>query len=153
MKRHTALIPLSRDHHVTLILSRLLRSDAPPYKGLPSDTTEKAQYALKHYQEELIEHFEQEEKIIPILTGSNLELDSLLVQMKSEHQQLHNLFRSLELDREDLGVQLDRLGRSLENHVRKEDRLIFPLIQDICSEELLNQLADILDKNKGEKGH
>jgi hypothetical protein len=36
MKRHEALIPLSRDHHGTLILARLLRSDAPPYKGLPT---------------------------------------------------------------------------------------------------------------------
>lgn len=153
MKRHTALIPLSRDHHSTLILSRLLRSDAPPYKGLPSDSIEKAKYALKHYHEELIHHFEQEEKIIPLLKGLDAELDTLLGEMKSEHYQLHEMFGSLVLERDDLSAQLDRLGRSLESHVRKEDRLIFPLIQDTCNEKLLNELVAILNGNNGEKGH
>ncbi|HQT23674.1 MAG: hypothetical protein B7X86_05565 [Sphingobacteriales bacterium 17-39-43] len=142
MKRHEALIPLSRDHHGTLILARLLRSDAPPYKGLPHDAEGKAEYALKHYREELLEHFEQEEKMIPIIKGVNATLDSLLICMKAEHQELHSLFNSINQD-QGLSTQLDVIGRALESHVRKEDRVIFPLIQESCTEELLNKLADI----------
>jgi iron-sulfur cluster repair protein YtfE (RIC family) len=143
MKRHEALIPLSRDHHGTLILARLLRSDAPPYKGLPHDAEGKAEYALKHYREELLEHFEREEKMIPVLMGINPTLDSLLACMKTEHQELHSLFNSINISRE-LFNQLDTIGRALESHVRKEDRVIFPLIQESCTEEVLNKLADIL---------
>ena len=145
MKRHAALIPLSRDHHATLILSRLLRSDAPAYQGLPTESKEKAEYALKHYQEEMISHFNQEEKIIPLLKGIDAEMDRLLEEMKSEHQHLHVLFGSLMPDQEDLSTQLDHLGRFIEDHVRKEDRQLFPLIQNKCNEDLLNKLADILD--------
>ncbi|HEY1061077.1 MAG TPA: hemerythrin domain-containing protein [Daejeonella sp.] len=143
MKRHEALIPLSRDHHGTLILARLLRSDAPPYKGLPHDAEGKAEYALKHYREELLEHFEQEEKMIPVLMGINPSLDSLLACMRTEHQELHSLFNSINPDQE-LSTQLDVIGRALESHVRKEDRVIFPLIQESCTEEVLNKLADII---------
>lgn len=142
MKRHEALIPLSRDHHGTLILARLLRSDAPSFKGLPLDAKGKAEYALKHYREELLEHFEQEEKMIPMIKGINATLDSLLACMKAEHQELHSLFNSINLDQE-LSTQLDTIGRALESHVRKEDRVIFPLIQECCAEEVLNKLADI----------
>ncbi len=143
MKRHEALIPLSRDHHGTLILARLLRSDAPPYKGLPHDAEGKAEYALKHYREELLEHFEREEKMIPVLMGINPTLDSLLACMKTEHQEFHSLFNSITINRE-LSNQLDTIGRALESHVRKEDRVIFPLIQESFTEEVLNKLADIL---------
>ncbi len=142
MKRHEALIPLSRDHHGTLILARLLRSDAPPYKGLPHDAKGKSEYALKHYREELLEHFEQEEKMIPVVMGINPTLDSLLASMKTEHQELHTLFNSINVNQE-LSNQLDTIGRALESHVRKEDRVIFPLIQESCTEEVLNKLADI----------
>jgi len=146
MKRHQALIPLSRDHHATLLLARLLRSDAPPYKGLPVEYKDKAEYAMKHYREELLGHFEQEEKMIPLLKGVNTTLDSLLACMKVEHQELHFLFNSINMNQE-LSSQLDILGRALESHVRKEDREIFPLIQECCTEEVLNKLADITTEN------
>jgi len=143
MKRHKTLIPLSRDHHETLILARLLRADAPPFKGLPLEAKGKAEYAIKHYREEMVAHFIQEEKMIPLLKGINASLDSLLECMKVEHQELHSLFGSINMD-QDLSAQLDQLGRAIESHVRKEDREIFPLIQESCSEELLNKVADIL---------
>ncbi len=143
MKRHEALIPLSREHHGTLILARLLRSDAPAYKGLPLESKAKAEYAMKYYREELLQHFEQEEKMIPLLKGINTRLDELLASMKTEHERLHTLFNSINLDFE-LSPQLDKLGRNLESHVRKEDREIFPLIQECCTEEVLTKLAVIL---------
>jgi iron-sulfur cluster repair protein YtfE (RIC family) len=63
--------------------------------------------------------------------------------MKVEHQELHSLFNSIDLNLE-LSSQLDIIGRALESHVRKEDREIFPLIQECCDDEVLNKLAEIL---------
>lgn len=143
MKRHPSLISLSREHHGALILARLLRQDAPPYKGLPTDSLGKADYALKFYQEEMIEHFHEEEKVIALVKGINSELDIFFAEMEQEHTQLHELFSQIQ-NNSDLPDHLDKLGRMLEDHVRKEERQIFPMIQDNCSEDVLNAIAETL---------
>lgn len=143
MKRHSSLIPLSREHHETLILSRLLQKDAPEYKGLPVDSPGKADYALKHYNNELIRHFEKEESIIPLIKGQHPDIDILLQEILEEHQQLHRYFQSIN-DQENLANHLDMLGKALETHVRKEERQFFPLVQEYCSEEILKNIEDTL---------
>ncbi|MEJ7693103.1 hemerythrin domain-containing protein [Daejeonella sp.] len=143
MKRHAALVPLSRDHHGGLILARLLQKDAPPYKGLPADLPGKADYAVKFYNEELIEHFHSEEKIVPLVKNINPRLDELLGSVLEEHKILHSLFRDL-TDHADLASKLDLLGKTLEDHIRKEERQLFPLIQDTVGTETLDKLQHLL---------
>lgn len=143
MKRHAALIPLSREHHGGLILARLLQKDAPPYKGLPTDLPGKAQYAAKFYHDELIEHFEREEKILPLVKNVDPRLDELLESMVDEHRVLHLLFSDL-VNHADLASHLDILGKTLEDHIRKEERELFPLIQDSVGTETLNKLQHLL---------
>ena len=136
MKRHPSLAHLSREHHGALILARLLQYDAPVYKGLPSDTDGKAENALKFYREELIKHFEEEEKILTIVAGANDALDLMIQTIFREHQELHELFKSIK-NHPNISVHLDELGKTLEVHVRKEERELFPLIQETCSEEVM----------------
>lgn len=143
MKRHESLIPLSREHHSALILARLLQTDAPPYKGLPAEPRGKAQYALNFYHDELIEHFIQEERIVPLVKHVNPELDAMLQTMVEEHAVLHQLFGQVSTAT-NLPGHLDTLGKTLEKHVRKEEREIFPLIQQSCSPEILDKLATLL---------
>ncbi len=140
MKRHESLIPLSREHHGALILARLLQTGAPAYKGLPADPAGKAHYALRFYEDELAQHFIQEEKIISVVKDINPRLDSMLREMAEEHVILRGLFSQLK-DPADLSAHLDQLGKSLEKHVRKEEREIFPLIQDSCSPHILAELG------------
>jgi iron-sulfur cluster repair protein YtfE (RIC family) len=145
MKRHDSLIPLSREHHGALILARLLQKDAPLYKDLPADPEGKAQYAMNFYDEELVKHFIQEEKIVPLVSTLNPQLDTMLETMVEEHAVLHQLFR-LVPEAIDLPSHLDTLGKSLEKHVRKEEREIFPLIQQSCSPEILDKLMVLLNQ-------
>ena len=63
MKRHTALIPLSQDHHHGLLLAQLIKKNAPEYKGLPKDLIGKMNYTNDIYNTELEHHFEDEEKL------------------------------------------------------------------------------------------
>ncbi len=148
MKRHAALIPLSREHHDGLILARLLQKNAPSYKGLPTDSSGKAQYAIKFYHDELIEHFELEEKMLPLVRNLDPHLDELLNGMVDEHRVLHLLFRDL-THHADLASQLDILGKTLEDHIRKEERELFPLIQDSVGTETLNKLQHLLSERAG----
>lgn len=139
MKRHASLIPLSREHHDALLLARFLQKTTPPYKGFPTELPEKARYALNFYNEKLTEHFRQEEAIIPIVKGESAALDALMDEMVNEHIILRELFIQLN-DHTELLLPLDHLGKTLEDHIRKEERQIFPLIQENCSHEKLERI-------------
>lgn len=146
MKRHASLIPLSHEHHEALILARLLQKGTPPYKGLPTEPAGKAQYALKFYRDQLSTHFIREEAILPIVEGVSRELDALMESMVKEHAVLHELFGRLS-DQTNLSSPLDHLGKTLENHIRKEERQIFPLIQERCSGEILDKIQILLSRD------
>lgn len=146
MKRHTSLAPLSREHHAALILARLLQKGAPLYKGLPVEPEEKAKYGFKFYQEEMIRHFEEEEKILKLIKGTNNDLDELTETIFKEHEELHKLFQSI-IESPELINHQDTLGKKLEAHVRKEERVLFPLIQETCSEEIMTEINKVLSDN------
>lgn len=143
MKRHPALIPISREHHDSLILARLLQKDAPPYKGLPLDVEGKAVYALDFYKNKLISHFIAEEKILPLVKGLNLEIDVLISEILEEHDRFRSSFNAIN-KQNIMADHLDKLGKDLELHIRKEERQLFPLIQENCSEQVLNTIERIL---------
>lgn len=148
MKRHDALIPLSRDHHAALVLAKLMQKGAPAYKGLPADLAGKAAYAVKFYHDELIGHFLSEEKqVLQKVKGINTRLDNLSDEILREHRELRLLFELLPVS-ERREEHMDLLGYALEKHIRKEEREWFPLIQDSCSEALLAEILQLLTANK-----
>lgn len=131
---------LSREHHGALILAQLLKKGAPVYKGLPTDLTGKADYAIQFYQDNLIKHFEEEEQaVIKKIDGINADLDKLANEITTEHKELRVLFTSIE-NTDELPTHLDKLGNALEQHIRKEERIFFPMIQELCSEKLLSEI-------------
>lgn len=143
MKRHPSLAHLSREHHGALILARLLQNDAPAYKSLPADTEGKAVYALQFYKDELVKHFEEEEKVLQLVAGANDSLDYLIQTVLREHRELHVLFKSIN-NHPNIKVHLDELGKALEIHVRREERELFPLIEETCSEEVMTAIEKSL---------
>ena len=140
MKRHSSLVSLSREHHEALILSRLLQKDAPLYKGMPTDIQGKALYAVQFYNDHLVAHFKDEEKVLEMATGINNKLDFLIQNIIREHQDLHKMFSEIKSN-PDMPTHLDTLGKELEAHIRKEERELFPLIQETCSEEVLDSIG------------
>lgn len=140
MKRHETLAPLSREHHAALILAQLLKINAPAYKGLPENTEDKAVYAANFYIENLQKHFLQEEILLEKVKEYHNEIKKLAAEIINEHQQLKIIFTSLDKS-ENLAATLDVLGRALENHIRKEERVLFPLIQKHCPEDIMNGIV------------
>lgn len=143
MKRHPSLAHLSRDHHGALLLARLLQKNAPVYKGLPADISGKVKYAEQFYKAELIPHFLAEEKALDLVTGINKSLDLLVQTILLEHKELHHRFTNIPTGTY-LELYLDATGKALETHIRKEERELFPLMQEICSEALLQGINDCL---------
>ncbi|MBT8386178.1 MAG: hemerythrin domain-containing protein [Ignavibacteria bacterium] len=140
IKRHKALAPLSRDHHRGLILSQLIKKDAPEYKDLPKTTSEKVEYTISFYKSELVKHFTNEEEILyhAVKNKSN-EIDVLFEEIISEHKKIQQLVVQLESGENKSDI-LNKLGVLLELHIRKEERSLFEKIQNLLSEEELMQL-------------
>jgi iron-sulfur cluster repair protein YtfE (RIC family) len=143
MKRHEAIAPLSRDHHASLILAQLLKKNAPAYKGLPETPADKATYAQELFQKSIQRHFEEEEAMLDLVTDGNVELIAITKEIKSEHKELTVLFHALKTAT-DLTGTLDTLGVALEKHIRKEERILFPLLQLHCSDEQFQQIYKLL---------
>ncbi|MFZ1305547.1 MAG: hemerythrin domain-containing protein [Ferruginibacter sp.] len=143
MKRHEAIAPLSRDHHASLILAQLLKKNAPAYKGLPETPADKATYAQELFQKSIQRHFEQEEAMLDLVTDGDAELIAITKEIKTEHKELTVLFHSLKTAN-DLTGTLDTLGVALEKHIRKEERILFPLLQLHCSDEQFQQIYKLL---------
>jgi hemerythrin superfamily protein len=143
MKRHKALIPLSHDHHHGLLLAQLIKKNAPDYKGLPKDLQGKINYTLEIYNSSLINHFDDEEKILfPFVVGKDGKLDYLIDEIIGEHRLLENLITELPTSKNQT-ILLDEIGRILESHIRKEERVLFPKVKKILSEDELS----VLEKN------
>lgn len=140
MKRHEALAPLSREHHTALILAQLLKKDAPVYKGMPTLPKDKAVYAINFFKTKMQKHFLLEEEMLHKIKHCHFEIDKLATEIIKEHRQLSATFTSLEFSN-DITTLMDNLGSDLENHIRKEERILFPLIQTHCSEEILKIIA------------
>ncbi|HLA52509.1 MAG TPA: hemerythrin domain-containing protein [Flavitalea sp.] len=143
MQRHKSLAPLSREHHETLILARLLQTNAPPYKNLPDTPEEKMAYALNLFETTILRHFMIEEAMLTRVASSYSGIVELASEILAEHQEISNDFSSLR-HAGNLVETLNSLGVKLEKHIRKEERVLFPMIQDHCSEEVLNEVFVLL---------
>ncbi len=143
MKRHESIVPLSRDHHSTLILAQLLKRNAPVYRDLPDNVKDKAKYAQQQFEAHIKKHFEKEETILELVTDCCAEINTLAVEIKTEHRELTALFQSLD-NSTDLESTMDTLAVALETHIRKEERILFPLLQQHCTKVKLQQIYKLL---------
>lgn len=140
MKRHKSLAPLSRDHHSALLLAQLLKKNAPQYKGMPADSVGKAAFALTSYLKGLKEHFIKEEILLNKVKGLHSDIDRIANEIVIEHKELSAAFLTIQFA-EDLPGELDVLGVKLEQHIRKEERILFPLMEQHCTDKMLEEFT------------
>jgi iron-sulfur cluster repair protein YtfE (RIC family) len=148
MKRHKALILLSHDHHKGLLLAQLLKKNAPPYKGLPTDHAGKMNYAIEAFKSDLTIHFNDEEEILfPLLRNKSAEIDELINELLDEHKKIKDGILSLQHSN-DIVQDLDKIGVMLEQHIRKEERILFQKAQSVLSEAELTGVESGIEKSR-----
>lgn len=142
MPRSKSLVPLSHDHHHALRLAQMLKKNAPHLEGMPESPEGKAARALEFYESDLIVHFAAEEKLLyPFVKGRDSIVDRLFGEIMEEHKQIKHLIEGLsEGGAAELEEKLDMLGGLIDRHIRKEERDLFPRIQEVFSETELNEL-------------
>lgn len=147
LKRHAALVGLSREHHLVLQLARAIQRGCSPTLAatLPADPRERRLYVLHRYTREIGPHFDEEDSLLAAaFAHCDPVLNAVAIEIDAEHALLRSLFHALR--RPDLGAEtieavLDRIGRELEAHVRREERVLFTRLQEMLSPSDLNELV------------
>lgn len=125
MKRIPALQPLSREHHTALTLAKACE------RAVQSRDEERVgktcQRVLQAFSDELEPHFQiEEQSLLPLLrSAGNTPLEQRTLE---DHRQLRALLSGLQ--RNDIDV-LDSFGRLLMEHVRFEERELFPALEHL----------------------
>lgn len=146
MKRHKAFRTLSRDHHHGLVLAQLIKSGSPNYKDLPKTTVDKKNYTLKFFEENLIPHFKKEEEVLfPLSEVKGADIKKIVSELTEQHREVYKLIELLKQSAEPEN-ELNELGKLLELHIRKEERILFQELQMILSEDELLKLENDLDE-------
>ncbi len=126
IKRHTALQPISREHHHGLLLSWKIR------EGLNRDIKPARikKFTDWFWENHLQQHFEFEEKyIFPILGEDN----KMVKRAIKEHRRLKRFFTSS--DR--IAINLSLIEEELVAHIRFEERELFNFIQEVADKDQL----------------
>jgi hemerythrin-like domain-containing protein len=124
MKRHAALQPLSRDHHVALVAAQRLR------RATDADAGAAREAFLAFWHERGEHHFRVEEEVLlPAFAAHGDPDEACVVRMLVDHVRIRAQAQLLEREGAPSTESLHALGTALERHVRLEEREVFGLIE------------------------
>ncbi|HEX6461175.1 MAG TPA: hemerythrin domain-containing protein [Thermoleophilaceae bacterium] len=142
MKRHKALEQLSRDHHQALFqamrLKRAKEADAGSVLGDFLDFW----FGVGHL------HFRAEEEVLlPAYSAYGDGSREEVVRVLIDHMQIRReAFELGGLKKDPPPERLHALGEKLDAHVRHEERVLFPLIEEALPDDELVRVARGVDE-------
>lgn len=123
MKRHPALQALSREHHTALVLAKAC--ERAVQSGDAEMIEQTCKRAVQVFSDEMEPHFQiEEQSFLPLLRS--IEMQPLVEQTRADHQQLRSLIAGLQQSN---AQALGGFGKCLAEHVRFEERALFPAIE------------------------
>ena len=131
IKRSKELAPLSREHHDGLLFAWKIK------QGLANGTSIETlcNYTRWFWSNHIKPHFKEEEKVlVKFLPEDN----ALVKQMFREHAQIRDLIISLDKEPDPSSLQL--LAEFVNNHIRFEERQLFPYVEQTLTSEQLNEI-------------
>lgn len=143
MKRHPALVPLSRQHHDGLALGVMIERDLRDGAGPagPAQLERLRAQALDLWQLEFRGHFEVEEQIV-FPAAQEAGEPGLVDTLIAEHEAIRLQFEALErAPASEVGPLLDQLRFALVSHIRTEERVLFQAMQEAMDEYQLEALG------------
>ena len=142
MKRSKYLETLSFEHHDGLVIAMRVKNDLKkehqPKHLIP--------YISDMYKNDLLHHFKQEEESFVNLMRKFREADRVINQMLEEHQQFAGIFEKIELLDTDVFEHIIAFARLLHDHIRFEERELFPIIEDLLDSGELEKISIYLHR-------
>lgn len=135
MKRNPNLVNLSSEHHDGLVIALRIK------KGVDSVDNQAIilDYILQIWPE-LLHHFEQEEDnflAYPSINRAHPEVNRMI----QEHQQFADLVQELNNNPTDLKDKILAFSNLLKDHIRFEERILFPYLESILTEVELQEIG------------
>jgi len=128
--RSQQLAPLSREHHEGLLFAWRIR------EGLKKDTSLQTinDFITWFWKNHLESHFEDEEKTLALYLPPN---DELIKRMMQEHEAIRWLLPDGKLRS---ALELKLLSQHIHDHIRFEERELFPYIEKKLTTDQLNEI-------------
>ena len=135
-RRHDRLIPLTHDHHHALAHARRLRIAA---EADPGERRAAAVKFVDFFERDAVTHFREEEEVLFPLVVHATEVETFLVRALLEHVRIHALVDRLrrEVDGRLVSAEvLLELAAAFEEHIRFEEKVLFPLVERLAGSSL-----------------
>ena len=123
MKRHPSLQALSQDHNVGLVMARRLQQGA----------VGSVEAFLQAWQEEMTDHFDDQERLLVRLCSAGH-----AAMLRNEHRVIRTLVTGLQDGDPSASAEV---GTMLHDHIRWEERTLFPAIEASATDADLDFLA------------
>lgn len=146
MKRAAQLQPLSRQHHLGLNLSRHAKECADEPNAIAENWLN-----ITSYIDEMQQHFQIEDNLIAHAlqphSSSKSEVASVLSTLDAQHKSLHALMSEIQglpksqSNHVTVG-QVKKLATLLYDHIRFEERELFPIVEHYLTTEELEAIYD-----------
>ena len=141
IRRNESIMKLSREHHFSLLFCWKIRN------GLKqgAETGRIIQYVHYFRDTHMLPHFKQEEEILfaPVK-------DNMVQKAIEDHTNILQQVELLEKDGTNIESKLMNVADTVDNHVRYEERELFPHLENILSND---QLAAIGQQMKEDEDH
>ena len=136
--RNEQIKKLSREHHSSLLFCWKIR------QGLKNNLQPQriCEYVQYYWQQNLQPHFREEEKILfaPIK-------DRQVQSAINEHRQIRRQIEGLaNLKKNDMQKSLARIADMVDDHVRYEERTLFPHLEKKLIKEQLKNIGEQIQK-------
>ncbi len=135
IRRSKELAPLSREHHEGLLFVFKIR------QGLKLGISKErmGQFCTWSLDSHFDLHFKKEEsELVPVLGTAH----TLVLKMLEDHAVIRNLFDDVKNNRHMAALQ--NLAQNINDHIRFEERQLFPLIEQAASPEQLKAMEQSL---------
>jgi len=135
MRRDPALVDLSHDHHQALYCAMLMQ------RATADDLAEVREGVLGFWDDQGAKHFRVEEEVLlPAFAAAGDPREDAVVTVLVDHVWIRE--RMARLAAGELGLpDVRALGERLAAHVRHEERVLFPLIEQTLDADALASLG------------
>lgn len=137
VKRSPHIIKLSRDHHASLLFCWKLRQG----EKKPIEKERMKKYVTYFFKKHLKPHFREEEEIL----FSPAKNDAMVIRAMGEHKNINQLAsKIIDSNTEDLSDEFTAIADMVDQHVRFEERELFPHMEELLSEKQLIKISEKL---------
>ncbi|MGI8635873.1 MAG: hemerythrin domain-containing protein [Segetibacter sp.] len=137
INRNEHIVSLSKDHHTTLLFCWKIRT------GLKHEVAvdRMVSYVQYFWQQHLLPHFVEEETILFLPVQDDMVHRALI-----EHRKIRGNIKVLHNAGEDTKIQLAALANLVDDHVRYEERELFPHLEQILTNAQLERIGKQLNE-------